>query len=99
MLKQLYHVTDESNKVDIINNGLQPQVTNAITNSEEQINKTGIFFFDNVESAEEFAMMNSLDPVIFTTQIDENYLIIDPEYDGEALFYETTSYYTYLKII
>jgi hypothetical protein len=81
----LYHSTAIENKASIISEGLCNCVTDKLTLSKEQIEDEGVFGFDNIDSAREFGEdCCGGEYAIFSFQSDSH--IIDPEYDGEALF-------------
>lgn len=96
----LYHVSDIDYKLNILADGLVPSVTNAISNETNRIGAIGIFFWDNLDSARHFGSIQPFDYCIFgVADIDKTDLIKDPEYDGDALFFETNTPVPVAKII
>jgi hypothetical protein len=83
----LYHATPIGNIESISENGLIPNITNAITNGD-QIQLNGIYGFINIESARNFASYQDGTYVIYSFKTDRSE-IIDPEYEGDAYFIET----------
>lgn len=82
-----YHSTAIENKELVIADGLNAMVTDKITLSDEQIEAAGVFFFLTLEDAEEFGVdCCGGEYVVFSADVDD--YIIDPEYDGEAIFVE-----------
>ncbi len=89
---KLYHTTALENKDSVLENGLVPQVTDAISGSDDndRIFETGIFGFADIKDAVEFGKDNFAgEMAIFEFEADE--VIEDPEYDGGvAYFYPAT---------
>lgn len=80
-----YHATAIENKEMIISGGICAMVTDKITLADDQIQAEGVFFFTNLEDAENFGVdCCGGEYAVFSAEV-ENY-IVDPEYDGEAIF-------------
>jgi acetyltransferase-like isoleucine patch superfamily enzyme len=83
-----YHTTAIENKESIIENGINAMVTDKITLSDDQIQAEGVFLFTDSDSAYDFGVdCVGGEFVIFEVTIDDD-VVIDPEYDGEAVFVE-----------
>lgn len=83
-----YHATAIENKESIIAQGINAMVTDKATYSDEQISLEGVFLFLDIDSAEEFGEdCCGGEYAIFQVEINEEY-VVDPEYDGEAVFVE-----------
>jgi hypothetical protein len=80
-----FHATPIENKETVIAEGLVAMVTDKITLADEQICAEGVFFFCNIEDAEEFGVdCCGGEYAIFSADVDD--YILDPEYDGGAIF-------------
>jgi len=82
---KLYHASPIENKESIAANGICKMVTDKITFADDQISEEGVFGFTNIDSAHDFGVdCCGGEYVIFS--FDTGEAIIDPEYDGEAMF-------------
>lgn len=89
---KLYHATKLSNKDIIEELGLMPQETEKLSNSDDRILEVGVFGFTTIEDAEYFAKDNYAEYAIFEFEVEEESMVDDPEYDGEAKFVATDDY-------
>jgi hypothetical protein len=83
-----YHTTAIENKESVNENGISAMVTDKITLSDDQIQAEGVFLFTDSDSAYDFGVdCCGGEFVTFEININDD-VIIDPEYDGEAVFVE-----------
>ena len=82
---KLYHASPIENVESILEDGLCLSVTDKITLSDEQIQDEGVFGFTDIDSCHEFGEdCCGGEYAIFSFESTIN--IVDPEYDGEAVF-------------
>lgn len=86
---ELYRTTSEENIASILDKGLVPSVSDKLSNSRERIEAAGVFGFIDKDSARHFGMDNFGNYAIVLFEADDDNLINDPEYDGEAKFYKS----------
>ncbi|MCX7772654.1 MAG: hypothetical protein N2376_06020 [Clostridia bacterium] len=90
---KLYHGTRLDVKDEILENGIEPNITEASSHirDDERLLQMGIFGFDNIDDAISFArdLCDSSGIVVFSFDVDD--ALVDPEYDGESFFYPTNN--------
>ena len=95
---KLYHATTIDNKESILECGLMPQQTTKISSLDEhlRISENGVFGFTTLEDSLNFGRDNWCwdDVVVFEFEANDNDIIDDPEYDGEAKFVPTNDVIT-----
>ena len=83
---KLYHATPIENKGSIEEFGIASGVTDKLTSSDDQITDKGVFGFVNMVEAREFGVdCCGGEYVIFSFECKDT--VLDPEYDGEAIFW------------
>jgi hypothetical protein len=94
---KLYHGTRLDVKERILENGIEPSIAE---NPNAMINEEGIFAFNNIEDAKSYAydLCESRGIAIFSFEIDENEVVIDPEYSGNAYFVPTAYAIEYITL-
>lgn len=95
----LYHATDMKNLESIKENGLEASLTDKISNSDNRIDLEGVFGFIDEKNAYDFGRDNYEEFVIVTFKADAEDVIDDPEYDGEAKFYETSNNVNVVNVV
>lgn len=94
---KLYHGTRLDVKERILENGIEPSIAE---NPNAMIKELGIFAFSNIEDAKAYAydLCESTGIAIFSFEIDDNEVIIDPEYSGNAYFVPTAYAIEYITL-
>lgn len=84
-------------KERILENGIEPSIAE---NPNAMIKELGIFAFSNIEDAKAYAydLCESTGIAIFSFEIDDNEVIIDPEYSGNAYFVPTAYAIEYITL-
>jgi hypothetical protein len=90
---KLYHGTRIDVVEMILANGIEPWTTEASSHipDDDRLLRPGIFAFDNIDDATSFArdLCESSGIAVFSFEVDEDDVLVDPEYDGESYFYPT----------
>jgi hypothetical protein len=90
---KLYHGTRINCKDRILENGLEPNITESSsgTSDDERFLVSGIFGFANIDDAICFAddLCESSGIAIFSFEVNDGDVLVDPEYEGESYFMPT----------
>jgi hypothetical protein len=87
---KLYHTSKLENKETIESEGIYPSMSRKLTLADENLQDLeGVYFFTDIDSAESFGIDQNDEFIIFKVECSGDKVIIDPEYDGEAVFIET----------
>ena len=76
----LYHSTKKENIESILENGLEPSLSNKISH-DERLNVYAVYGFNNIQDAIDFMVYDNNESEYAVFSFQSEYVVIDTEYD------------------
>ena len=80
---KLYHATSIENVESILKYGIEPKLSDKISN-DERLNRAAVFGFDNMQDAIDFMVYDNCQSDWAVFEFETSEAVLDTEYEGNA---------------